>query len=451
VPLSLQTQFERTTFRYVLLPAIFLLVAGGISATAVLLRREAAAEQKTLESFARVLQQQIINGDYQGLNFQLTGIGETLGWDEAAIANSDGRIVAAYPNQNRVHTVLKPGHFKKTASLRQVDGSEVGNLVWSSSIWWSLWPTFLVIGLLFVTFSAIFLWNYMRIRRVLSRHGDELHKLSDDLLRPRASVETTFTTWSASSEEGEKLTQAIFNFTETKERLAIAEADKERSQALADLAFRVAHDIRSPLSALGAVVHLSKQLEEQHRNLITMAIERIEGIANDLLKRSNAEASETGAIALDTLVADVVSEKRIEVKERGKFVLEPDVSIVPGTRVRADRGKLQRVLSNLINNSVEAVGEEAVNQKGTIRVTARQDQDWVCLAVEDEGRGIPEDILPMLGRRGATFGKSRGNGIGLADAKEAVERWGGQFRIESEEGAGTKVALWLRTVSEAEA
>ena len=67
----------------------------------------------------------------------------------------------------------------------------------------------------------------------------------------------------------------------------------------------------------------------------------------------------------------------------------------------------------------------------------------ILVSVRDTGKGIPVDVIPKLFKPHATFGKKPGSGFGLGlyDAKTAVEAWGGKITIESEEGKGTSVFM----------
>ena len=73
----------------------------------------------------------------------------------------------------------------------------------------------------------------------------------------------------------------------------------------------------------------------------------------------------------------------------------------------------------------------------------RDSRDMVMIKVQDNGKGIPPEILSKLAQRGNTFGKEGGSGLGLYHAKTTVENLGGEFKIESEMNHGTTVTLLL--------
>jgi hypothetical protein len=96
------------------------------------------------------------------------------------------------------------------------------------------------------------------------------------------------------------------------------------------------------------------------------------------------------------------------------------------------------VLSNIIDNAVEASGEN-----GRIRICLQPSSENFILSIEDNGKGIPPDILPQLMQKGATFGKPNGSGLGLYHAFQTLKSWDGTLSIDSKVGRGTVVHLRL--------
>lgn len=102
--------------------------------------------------------------------------------------------------------------------------------------------------------------------------------------------------------------------------------------------------------------------------------------------------------------------------------------------------ELKRVVSNLINNSAEAIFGS-----GTIVVSLEKLEgcNQVQISIQDSGEGIPEEILPLLFKKGKTFGKKDGSGLGLYHAKQTVESWGGELFLDSKRNQGTIVKICL--------
>lgn len=301
----------------------------------------------------------------------------------------------------------------------------------------------------------------------------------------------------------------------------LAQLRLEAAQTLTSLSAQVSHDIRSPLSALNLAVSTLQgwpdMLEEQ-RHLIRKATQRINDIANDLLNKSKiqefgisscrapeslrgnivrnlgnlgkgrragaeAEAGAEGPSLIATkerealrafepvLIADlldsVVREKRLQFSENSNLEIHLDLRDGFGFFAAISSIELSRVISNLINNSVEAsVGA------GRIAIAVRQyaDQGQGAIIISDQGRGISPEVLERIEVRGQLMndqvlgiggrqvqsktGESaierfgNGTGLGIQHARQTILRAGGEFSIHSREGVGTIVTLLLPCAEE---
>jgi signal transduction histidine kinase len=234
-------------------------------------------------------------------------------------------------------------------------------------------------------------------------------------------------------------------------------ADRVRAAkilALSHIAAQVAHDIRSPLAALDSVLKSTWNLPEEQRIMVRHAVNRIRDIANNLLEKNrqqDKEATDSAAGGhhnvqnlmevrlLSSVLDPVVTEKRLQ------FESKPGVNIdfeltqeAYGLFARIQPVEFKRVISNLINNAVEALGDG-----GSVDLKMLNDNGNILLTVSDNGKGIPPEILAKLGQRGETYGKTGGSGLGLFHAKSAVENWGGSLAIASTLGKCTTVTIKL--------
>jgi signal transduction histidine kinase len=219
----------------------------------------------------------------------------------------------------------------------------------------------------------------------------------------------------------------------------------EKAAQLAQLASQVSHDIRSPLSALNLVVSSARTLPENERLLIRNATQRINDIANSLLHKSRANAEAKPSLAepvlLVSLLDKVISEKRVQYRDRLGLDILGDLENGYGIFVIVDSAEFSRVISNLIKNSVDAIADTG---KITVRLLSLSNHQ-AAITIDDTGHGIPEEIKERLGIRGATFGKAEGFGLGLSHAKLTVEAVGGSLTILSTSPKGTTIQLNLPT------
>lgn len=227
---------------------------------------------------------------------------------------------------------------------------------------------------------------------------------------------------------------------EAERKLEDSRRELEGQLAISSLAAQVAHDIRSPLAALGAAAK-GLSLPTDQRALVGGAVTRIQGIADDLLRRyrgPEAEAKTKPEVcALAGLIEQVIAEKRLQHKEKTGVKIEFAGSS-EGIKALLDPKELQRLISNLVNNSVEAFDGPGMVSVGLSALDGR-----VLIEVKDNGKGIPPEILAKLGQKGETHGKTGGTGLGLYHARTTVEAWGGNFKIVSEPGKGTVVLIEL--------
>jgi signal transduction histidine kinase len=211
------------------------------------------------------------------------------------------------------------------------------------------------------------------------------------------------------------------------------------------MARQVAHDIRGPLTALNTLGRLSHEMGPEKKELLLLAVGRINGIAEDLLRKGEgADVEEAPEVVSSSAGAELFSAISSLVKEY-RFA-HPQVQLTfqnhtgsENLPIFLERIKVQRILSNILNNAIEAcsLGEAVV----TVTLLDRPDH-WV-IQVMDNGCGIPEEFLSRLGQEGASFGKTSGNGLGIFDAQQALKACGGDLQIHSRVGVGTQVILML--------
>ena len=170
-----------------------------------------------------------------------------------------------------------------------------------------------------------------------------------------------------------------------------------------------------------------------------------------LLNMSVADADYRGDIPLATAVTDLEELCRSLTEATADFVpagirLSFDGG-VGDCRAEVDRELIEQMLLNLLANSLQHVGKS-----GSVRVsvTAR-DGKFVVIGVNDNGEGIPMDVMPSMFERwtkGVDLNSVTGAGMGLSVVKAIAERHGGSVVVESREGKGTQVRVSLPSVCE---
>ena len=238
----------------------------------------------------------------------------------------------------------------------------------------------------------------------------------------------------------------------TRDITAVHQADIMRRDFVAN----VSHEIRTPLTVLSGFVETLQNLplgpDEQQHFLALMAVQagRMQTLVSDLLTLSQLEGSPPPGkgepVALAPLTQQVLDDALAlsALQDMGSsgpvhtLVLES----VPEGCLTGSRNELFSAMSNLANNAVRYTPAG-----GTIRLGwSRTDDDQVVFSVEDTGPGIAPEHLPRLSERFYRVDRSRsretgGTGLGLAITKHVAQRHGGQLRIESEPGRGSRFML----------
>jgi hypothetical protein len=101
-------------------------------------------------------------------------------------------------------------------------------------------------------------------------------------------------------------------------------------------------------------------------------------------------------------------------------------------------GSWSCTISILIDNAFESFSENI----GVIKVSLSKSGDAAMISIEDNGKGIPKDLIPHLMTKGGTYGKAMGNGLGLSFVREYMANVGGTWAIEAL-NPGTSVKLFL--------
>jgi PAS domain S-box-containing protein len=220
--------------------------------------------------------------------------------------------------------------------------------------------------------------------------------------------------------------------------------DAERLAAIGATAGMVGHDIRNPLQAITSDVYLAnsdlvaipdckeKKDIQESLNEIGKNVSYINKIVADLqdfARPLNPKLEETD---LEKTVHLVLANLNIPGNVTVKHAIRKDFP-----KLKADQSYLQRILTNLSNNAIQAM-----QNGGKLTITASHKNGKAIFTVEDTGEGIPEEVRSKLFTPLVTT-KSKGQGFGLAVVKRLTEGMGGTVTFESEVGKGTKFTIEL--------
>ncbi len=255
-----------------------------------------------------------------------------------------------------------------------------------------------------------------------------------------------------SGEQGQ-LSRALNSMAEglqdKKRELQRVYAEVEQGRKLAAvgrLAAGVAHEVNNPLATISTYTQMLQRrpgLPGEARDdleVVAGEIRRIQEKLRNLLDLSRVQSPVKSDLALDPLVREVAELARHEASARGISV---ELALgVNGRTLRGDRSGLKQVLWNLLGNAIEA-------QKTGGRVAVRTGVEEgpaanFRLEVEDEGPGIPEDIMPKIFEPFFTTKEvGQGTGLGLAVVYRIVEGHGGRIEVENRAPRGCRFRVVL--------
>lgn len=211
-----------------------------------------------------------------------------------------------------------------------------------------------------------------------------------------------------------------------------------------------AHELRTPvlpivLSAEGLAEDLGT--DNSKVEIILRNAKRINKLTNDILDvsriKSNTFRLQKDRTSIKKLIDEVIRDALFKMAEyRNPNLKITFESKLPEGKeeIMADRGRLNQVLSNLLDNAVN------FTDQGTIMVTLQQgkDYDFLEVRVADTGKGIDPAIKPKLFEKFVTKSeKARGTGLGLYLCKAIVEAHGGKIWAEDNAGGGAVFAFTL--------
>jgi PAS domain S-box-containing protein len=235
-------------------------------------------------------------------------------------------------------------------------------------------------------------------------------------------------------------------FRDVSERAAL-------EQVRADFLSMVTHDIKVPLTVILGYTEMLTDPEPPPGQIppdilarIRESGETIHALVCNFLDLSRIEA---GRMTIDPrpvdpaeLLAHAVEHYGSSARRRG-LVLELRPCAAPA--MLADEPQLQRVVANILGNAIKYTPSG-----GRITVCAGVEDDRVALRFEDTGRGIPADEIPHLFekyRRVREAKRTEGTGLGLFIAKTIVAAHGGDIRVESTVGRGSRFTILLPAVA----
>ena len=212
---------------------------------------------------------------------------------------------------------------------------------------------------------------------------------------------------------------------------------KERLAALGEVSAGIAHEFRNPMGVIAGYARLLlKGLEESdgRRELvqgILTEVEEMNRVMEELLKFSKSESVKKVELDLARLLREIVG----GMEDMGHRV---DFPAGDAVAIKGDETLLKQAISNLLRNAVQAGNKVRLS----LEPAHLQGKEGVCVAVKDNGAGIPAESFEKIFMPFYTT-KNGGSGIGLALVQKIAPAHGGSVSVNSKEGKGSTFRLFL--------
>ncbi|MEN6564869.1 MAG: HAMP domain-containing sensor histidine kinase [Veillonellales bacterium] len=236
-------------------------------------------------------------------------------------------------------------------------------------------------------------------------------------------------------------------------------AESERIQAEYEgnrkaLIANISHDLKTPITAIQGYIEAlledavtpaerkSKYLQTIHHNAVY-----VNKLIDDLFLFSKLDMQKLKfqyrAVPIRAFMDDLMEEYKFDFAERNiQFQYQPQLE--QDVRVNLDGKRFHQAVHNIMSNAVQHGPEADLS----ILVYMYQQNGFVCIALQDNGPGIPEDKIPFIFDRFYRIDSERpknfsGTGLGLAIARELIEAHGGKITVSSVEGEGSCFTIML--------
>jgi two-component system, NtrC family, sensor kinase len=236
------------------------------------------------------------------------------------------------------------------------------------------------------------------------------------------------------------------------ERRESAFRQMEHTQKLSSigrLAAGVAHEINNPLAIISEKAGLIKDLMDLKPDFpdkerfagvvaaILKSVDRCRTITHRLLGFARRMEVQIEVLDINDVVGEVLGFLEKEALYRNVELTTQPAKDLP--RIASDRGQLQQVFLNLINNALAAVQDS-----GKVSVTTfEKDVDTVAVSIQDNGIGMSKETLQHIFEPFFTTKKGSGTGLGLSITYGIVKKLGGEIEVHSKQGVGSTFTVYL--------
>jgi signal transduction histidine kinase len=301
------------------------------------------------------------------------------------------------------------------------------------------------------------LYVYRPLRAMLAADysvstGNRLSELIPAELIPADEIGQIMASRNATVEQLRAREEELQTALERLENAKHSLAAQDRLASLGQLSAGVAHELNTPLAVLeGSIEKLLETVSEPHaqQRLVRMqrVARRLRSISEGLLDFARVRQPRLETVEIRPLIDEAWGLLALDEKSGAA---EFSNAVPAACRLVGNPDRLIQVFINLLRNALQAVPVAA----GSIRVTATPYQGpagpWWAITFEDNGPGIPEDVLPGIFEAFITTRlDSRGTGLGLTVSEGIIHQHGGTIQAANKPGGGARIEIRLPEASAA--
>lgn len=229
--------------------------------------------------------------------------------------------------------------------------------------------------------------------------------------------------------------------------------EKEVNQTMTDFLSVATHELKAPITVQKGYIsnviegdygEISPKVKEP-LNIVLEQISRLNNLVADLL---NVSRIEQGRINFEMGPVDVAKTTAMLVSQYAKIAEDKDIKIVyerpkEPILVYADAGRVQEIMTNLIDNAVK------YSLQGTVTIHHEMKGSFIGTKVRDSGIGMTSEERARLFQRFYRVKNDQtkeisGTGLGLWIIKQYIEKMGGSIEVDSLPGVGSEFTVWLK-------
>ena len=312
----------------------------------------------------------------------------------------------------------------------------------------------MVISVVIIVLSTaiiLTMWIQKSIMRPLQRLTEATKKIAEGDLD-----------FTLKSEKKDEFGELCNDFEEMRKRLKESAEDKIRDEEESkELISNISHDLKTPITAIkgyvegimDGVADTPEKMDKYIRTIYNKAND-MDRLIGELTIYSRIDTNRIpynfAKVNVDEYFSDCADEISIELSAKN-ITLNYFNYVDRNTVIIADPEQLKRVINNIISNSVKYIG----NKQGALNIRIKDENDFIHVEIEDNGKGIDQKDLPYIFDRFYRTDASRnsnqgGSGIGLAITKKIIEVHGGKIWATSKLNTGTIIHFIIRKYFEPE-